>query len=100
MDIETALKSATKTGKVEVGSRSALKNARTGKGKMIVLSQNCSTDTFMDIKQHAELTEVPLVVFEGTSIELGSACKKPFPISAITVFESGDSNILDVLKKK
>ncbi|MFH1786339.1 MAG: 50S ribosomal protein L30e [archaeon] len=100
MNLENALRAVTKTGKVQIGSRAALKNSRSGAGKLIILSQNCVTETFFGVKQNAELTKVPVFVFEGTSNDLGTACKKPFPISAITIFESGDSDILDLLKKK
>ena len=41
IDIDKALASAVKTGKVSFGSNVALQNAKTGKAKMIVLASNC-----------------------------------------------------------
>jgi ribosomal protein L30E len=33
-------------------------------------------------------------------MELGSVCGKPFPISVLSVYEEGSSNIIDLAKKK
>ena len=41
IDIDKAIASAVKTGKVSFGANAALLNAKTGKAKMIVLASNC-----------------------------------------------------------
>jgi large subunit ribosomal protein L30e len=46
------------------------------------------------------MSNVPLIQFEGNSMELGSVCGKPFPVSVLSVFEEGSSNILELAKKK
>jgi large subunit ribosomal protein L30e len=33
------------------------------------------------------------------SIDLGVLCGKPFPVSALVVLETGDSRILELVKK-
>jgi large subunit ribosomal protein L30e len=46
------------------------------------------------------LSGVPLIVYEGTSLELGAVCGKPFTVSAMTIREAGDSDILKAAVKK
>jgi len=99
MNIENSLRTVVKTGKVNVGSRLTLRNARDGQGRLYIISRDCPTSTKKTLQDYSALTNTPVFVFSGSSIEMGSACKKPFPVSAITVFESGDSDIMDLLKK-
>jgi len=98
MNIESSLSSAARTGKVSFGSNSALHNIRDGKGKMVIISQNCSLNMYNRIRSYSEITNVPVLVFKGSSNDLGSICRKPFPVSAMTIFEEGDSDILNILK--
>lgn len=65
----------------------------------MIISQNCDRETYGEIKHYSDISSIPVFVFKSSSNELGSICRKPFPVSALTVFESGDSDILDVLKK-
>ena len=99
MNIEDSLRAVAKTGKVSIGSRLTLKHARSGSGRLYVISKNCHPSTKDNLQKYSTLTSIPIFVFSGSSIELGSACKKPFPISALTVFEPGDSDILGLLKQ-
>jgi large subunit ribosomal protein L30e len=94
IDVNKQLKIAVKTGKVEFGCKSALDAARAGKAKLIVLASNCPERYREDIAYYAKLSQIPIYVYSSTSIDLGAACGKPFAVSALTVKESGDSEIL------
>lgn len=98
MNIEAALTSVARTGDVSFGTNSVLKNMMGGKGRLVIISENCASETYGKIKQYSGVTNIPVFVFKGSSNDLGTICKKPFPISAMTIFEQGDSNILDVIK--
>ena len=98
MNIESSLGSVVKTGKVVFGSRSALKNIRDGKGKLVIISGNCESTTYSRVRQYSSITNIPVFVFKGSSNELGNVCRRPFPVSAMTIFEAGDSDILNILK--
>ena len=95
-----ALRMAVETGKVKFGSRSSVKRALMGKAKLIIVSGNCPADVKADISRYASLSEVDVLDFPGTSIELGSVCKKPFGVAVLAVYEPGTSNILEFAKKK
>jgi large subunit ribosomal protein L30e len=99
VDLDKAISTAVKTGKVVLGAESAVKNAQTGKAKLIVVSANCPTKVRGDIEYYAELSGVKVMVYEGTSIDLGMVCKRPFTVSALTVKEAGDSDILKLIEQ-
>ena len=91
--LAAAIRLAVESGKVEFGSRNAL--AADKKVKLFVVSGNTPK-----IKEDLMQKSLPLIEFEGTSIELGSICGKPFPVSVVSVYEEGSSNIISLLKKK
>ena len=91
--LAAAIRLAVESGKVEFGSRNAL--AADKKVKAFVVCGNTP-----QIKADLMQKSLPLIEFEGTSVELGSICGKPFPVSVLSVYEEGSSNILSLLKKK
>lgn len=99
MDVDKAIGTAVKTGKVVFGAESAVKNAQTGKARLIVISANCPAEVRGDVEYYSKLSGVNVVVYKGTSIDLGMACKKPFVVSALTVKEPGDSDILKLVEQ-
>jgi large subunit ribosomal protein L30e len=96
IDIDKAISTAVKTGKVSFGTNAALQSAKVGKAKMIVLASNCPKDIKEDIEYYCKLSEIPVIVYKGASMDLAEVCKKPFIVSALIVRESGDSEILKI----
>jgi len=89
IDIARALKTASTTGDVRFGLAETKKCIKKGEAKLVVVSSNCPE------KSLTESGSPPKVlVFDGTNVELGSACGKPFPISALAIISPGESNIL------
>ena len=97
---ESELRMLLKTGKVALGSRKAIKAALLGKAKLIILAENAPEDIRNDVLRYAKLSNIPVYIYKGTSVELGALCGKPFMVSAITVYDPGDSNILDLVRKE
>ena len=99
INIDKALASAVKTGKVSFGSNVALQNAKTGKAKMIVLASNCPKKIKEQIKHYGEISNVPIIYYDGTSMDLAETCNRLFIISALTIRETGDSDILKIIEE-
>ncbi|MEK6954859.1 MAG: 50S ribosomal protein L30e [Candidatus Micrarchaeota archaeon] len=95
MDLNKAIRRAVDTGKVELGTDKARKMALMGSAKIIVLAKNIPKNTVRDIEHYSKLSNVPVIEFDGTSLELGTICGKPFPVSVISIIEAGNSEILD-----
>ena len=98
IDIDKALASAAKTGKVSYGANAALLNAKTGKAKMIVLAANCPQNIKDEIEYYAKLSKVPTLTYKGDSRDLANVCAKPFIISVLSIREPGDSEILKAVE--
>jgi large subunit ribosomal protein L30e len=94
IDVDKAIATTVKTGKVLFGANKAVESVRFGRAKLIVLASNCPRDIAGDIMYFSRFSNVPVVIYKGTSIDLGAACGKPFMVSALTVREPGDSDIL------
>jgi large subunit ribosomal protein L30e len=94
IDIDKAIASAVKTGKVSFGAASAVQSAQTGKAKLIILASNCPESVRGDVEHYSKLSGVPLIVHKGTSLDLAAVCGRPFSVSALSIREAGDSEIL------
>ena len=98
VDLNHAIRLAVDSGKVELGLDKAKKIALNGSGaKLVIIAKNCPGA--QDLKHYCAIAEIPVVVFQGTNVELGAVCGKPFSVSALCVLEAGDSDILKAVQK-
>ena len=96
VDINKAIASTVKTGKVWFGANNAIKNAKMGKARLVIVAENCPEDIREDIEYYCKFSKIPMIIYKGTSLDLGAACGKPFMVSALTIREPGDSDILKI----
>ncbi|MCS7097246.1 MAG: 50S ribosomal protein L30e [Candidatus Methanomethylicia archaeon] len=94
LKLDKELQVILKTGKMIFGSKSAIKSVKLGKAKMIIISSTIPKNIKEDILYYAKLSNIPVIEFNGSSWDLGFICGKPFMISAITVLDPGESEIL------
>jgi large subunit ribosomal protein L30e len=94
IDIDKAIANAVRTGKVLFGTKSAIQNAQSGKVKMIILASNCPKNAREELEYYSKLSNIPLVMHRGTSMDLAAVCGRPFTVSALSIREAGDSEIL------
>jgi len=99
VDVNKQIQIAVKTGKVTLGVREALDAVRFAKAKLLILASNCPDQDKTDIVQYAKQSSVPVYNYQGTSVDLGSACGKPFMVAALTIKEPGDSEILKLAER-
>jgi len=98
IDIDKAILTAVKTGKVSFGSNSAIQSAKTGKAKVIIVASNCPDEIRKDLEYYCRLSNIPLITYRGSSTDLAAVCGKPFLVSALTIREPGDSEILRLVE--
>jgi len=98
INIDKAIATAVKTGKVSFGANAALQSAKTGRAKMIVLANNCPKDTKEKVEHYGELSKVPVMIYRGGSMDLANVCNKFFIVSALSIRETGDSEILKAME--
>ncbi|OYT41437.1 MAG: 50S ribosomal protein L30e [Candidatus Altiarchaeales archaeon ex4484_43] len=88
------ISSVMKTGKLVIGSNKVIKTLLVGNPKLIILSSNCPDSVREGIVYYSRLSKIPYSIIKDDSIELGSICGKPFPVSAIGIVDEGESDIL------
>jgi large subunit ribosomal protein L30e len=91
MDLNHALKVALETGKVRLGLSETRDAAASKKARLLIVSRSCPDDK---LRSERAIGKIPVYHFDGTAVELGQACGKPFPISAMAVLDPGSSAIL------
>ncbi len=91
MDLAHALKVALDTGTVRVGLSETLHAAKANKARLVIVSRTCPDAT---LRTERRIGKVPVYHYDGTAVELGQACGRPFPISAMAVLDPGSSAIL------
>ena len=94
--LTAALRLAVESGKVEFGSRSGLKAILLGKAKLFVVCENTPKKVLEKVKNYCKISDLPLINFDGSTLELGSVCGKPYPVSLLSVYDPGTSPIMDL----
>jgi large subunit ribosomal protein L30e len=91
MDLAHALKVALETGAVRLGLNETRASADERKARLLIVSRTCPDK---ELIRESKLGNVPIYHYEGTSVELGQACGRPYPISALAILDPGSSAIL------
>ena len=99
IDVNKQIEIAVRTGKVSFGVKEALDAARSAKAKLLIMASNCPDPHRLNILEYAKQSSVPLYNYQGSSVDLGGACLKPFLVSVLTVKEPGDSEILKLVER-
>ena len=94
VDVNKQIEIAVRTGKVTFGVKEALDAARFAKAKLLIMASNCPEPYKQDVVQYAKQSTVPIYNYQGSSVDLGGACLKPFVVAILTIVEPGDSEIL------
>ena len=72
-------------GQLIIGFDRTAKLLRRGKIAKVFFSNNCAPTLKHDLKYYCELGKITCTELDKNSEELGTICKKPFPISVIGV---------------
>jgi len=100
INLDRIIRSAIKSNKIYFGSKRTINAARTGKAIAIITSSNCPDKIRRDIQYLASLSGIPLYAYKGSSLNLSMACGKNFPISALTIREIVEPELLRMLKEQ
>lgn len=96
MDIGREIRKAAETGRVMIGTEKSIKTMKTGEAKLVIVAENVPQKTREDIEYYSQLSGIRIRTFEGSGMELGTLCGKPFVISVVAVISAGESNVLMV----
>ncbi len=91
MDLAHALKVALETGTVKLGVQESREAAEAKKAKLLIVATTCPDAA---LRRDRVLGKTPIFHYPGTAVELGQACGRPFPVSAMAILDAGASAIL------
>jgi large subunit ribosomal protein L30e len=95
INVDRALRSSIRTGRVMLGSNKTIDAGLSGQAKLIIYAADCPAEVRMQL----ETVDVPVYSYQGMGKDLGSACGKPFSVAALAVIEPGDSEIMALLRE-
>ncbi|MCX6800917.1 MAG: 50S ribosomal protein L30e [Candidatus Diapherotrites archaeon] len=98
MEINKEIRRAVDTGKVSFGQRQCLKNLASGKGELVIVSENLPRNEKEKVEHMAKIENKKFYVFSGNGLTLGSICGKPFVVSTMLVLDAGKSKVLEAVQ--
>lgn len=98
VDVNKALKDVSKKGKILIGEKQTKAALKKGTAKLVVIARNCPMT--QAISALAMEQKIPMYTYASTGVELGYTCGKNFSVSCFAVLDEGDSNILQLVKKR
>ena len=90
MDMQKELNRLLSTGQVYLGVKEALKHS--DDAKLFIMAHNCPEK--QAVLDAADST--PVFIYQGSAMQLGTLCRKPFSVSVVSVVDEGTSNILEL----
>ncbi|MBN2250931.1 MAG: 50S ribosomal protein L30e [Candidatus Altiarchaeota archaeon] len=99
-DIRGDMGTVIKTGKILTGHNNVVSALLMGNPKLVLVSGNCALDVKERLVYYSRLSETPCMVMKESSVEVGSVCGKPFPVSVVAVMDEGESDMLNKIKKE
>ncbi|MEM5790545.1 MAG: 50S ribosomal protein L30e [Candidatus Aenigmatarchaeota archaeon] len=85
MDLIKEIQMALKENRVIIGYRESIDFIKSNKPKLVVMAKNVPENMRKEIEHNAKIFDLEVIVFEGSSKELGVICGKPFPISTLVI---------------
>ncbi len=94
-DLSGDIRLAVDSGKSRLGIKSVIESLNDGTTQLVIVASSNREGTVDDIGHLAKISGKRVMVFKGNPRELGSVCGKPFPISALSILDPGNSKILE-----
>ncbi len=92
MDLARQLKLGITTGTVLFGQRQTTSACNKGDARLVLVAANCPEDYISNLT--SSHPDVPVHRVTMVNRQLGAACAKPFPVSALCVVDPGQSELL------
>lgn len=108
-NLNSRLQLVMKSGKVALGYKTSLKTLRSNKcashslpsfvtvvvaAKLVLIANNTPPLRKSEVEYYAMLSKCQVIHYNGSNVDLGTACGKYFRVSMLTVIDPGDSDIV------
>jgi large subunit ribosomal protein L30e len=88
--VDNLIKSLVRGGKVVIGYRRSVKLLKIGGLKAVVVAEGSPKAIISDVKYYASLSNIPVIIYRGSSMDLGTLIGRPHPVSVIGVIDPGN----------
>ena len=85
MKLVDKVKQAIKTKKAILGYKRVLKFLKVSSLDMVILAKDTSQNIRNDIEHNARIAKTEVKILNKSSMDLGTICGKPFPVSVIGI---------------
>ena len=92
MDLARQLKQSMSTGSILFGQRQTMSACLKGDARLIIVAANCPVNYISELTDSHP--DVPVHQVQLVNSQLGAACAKPFPVSALCITDPGESELL------
>ena len=83
-----------KSGKFTLGYKTTLKSLRSGKSKLVIISNNTPPLRKSEIEYYAMLAKTGVHHYSGNNVELGTSCGRYYRVGCLSITDPGDSDII------
>jgi large subunit ribosomal protein L30e len=94
-DMSNDIRLAVDSGEAIFGINKASQAIISRKAKIVIVASKNKGDRVGDVMHLAKLADIKVQVFEGTPMDLGVVCGKPYSVSTLSIVDPGNSNILN-----
>lgn len=94
-DLSNDIRLAVDSGTTALGANDVSETIRSNSAKVIIVASKNKKNAVQDVFHLAKIANIKVLIFQGTSLELGAVCGKPYSVSMLSVIEPGNSNILN-----
>ncbi len=94
MDLARQLKQSMSTGSILFGQRQTMSACSKGDARLVIVAANCPVNYISELTDGHP--DVPVHQVQIVNTQLGAACAKPFPVSALCITDPGESELLSL----
>ncbi|MDT7888816.1 MAG: 50S ribosomal protein L30e [Desulfurococcales archaeon] len=100
--VDTLIKNIVKGGKTVMGYRRSVRLLKTGGLKAVIVAEGSPNTIVSDVKYYARLGSVPVIIYKGSSMDLGALIGRPHPVSVIGIIDPGNISmeVIDSVAEK
>lgn len=95
--IEKVVKDAISAKKYKCGLRQVLKTLKGS--KLIIVAKSVDNPQRKQVQEQARSANIPVYEFNGTSVQLGKLCNRPFRVTAIALKSGTDEEISSIMSE-
>ena len=99
VDLSKEIRRAVDSGKVVFGTKQTEKSLLVGKSRLVIIASNAPELALEKVYHQASVGGIPKIKFDGSGLQLGSICGKPFSILMMSVEDPGKSTIIGAAEK-